>query len=118
MAVPNFPTFGCTDETYGYFENFRVRKTAQKRLGFDGAGVIKYRNSYGIMTVVEGDYVYRADDSTIHTNVGSDTAITFTDADSPGNVYLDEAEIIKTGGESPDGKKVHFIGEYYPSLAS
>ena len=118
MAVPNFPTFGCTDETFGYFQNLRVRATSEKRLGFAGDGTIKYRNSFGKRSIVEGEYVYVADDSTVSGKVGTDTALTITDGDSPGNIYVDEYEITKTGGENPDGKVCRFVGEYYPDLAS
>ena len=26
MAVPNFPIFGCTDESYGYIQNYRINR--------------------------------------------------------------------------------------------
>jgi len=118
MAVPNHPVFGCTDETYGYFRKLVFRAVNQVKESADGAGVIKFRDSYGLKTICEGEYVYRADDSAVSGKVGTDTALTISDADSPGNIYIDEYTIDKTGGESPDSKVCRFVGVYYANLSA
>ena len=118
MAVPNIDTFGCTDETYGYFRNLQISNVCQRRLVHSGAGVVKYRNSYSTVNTVTGEYVYIATDTAVSGKLGTDVALTISDGDSPGNIYLNEYTITKTGGENPQEKVCRFVGEYYPSLAS
>jgi hypothetical protein len=91
---------------------------AQRRLVHDGAGVVKYRNSYGTFKTVTGEYVYIAADTAVSGKLGTDVALTITDSDATGNIYLNEYTITKSGGENPQEKVCRFVGEIYPSLAS
>jgi hypothetical protein len=112
--------FGCTDETYGYVMNLQFQPTCRKRESGNGAGVIKNVDYTAHKTLCTGEYVYVGDDANDPlSQVGSGTAITLSDAESPGNIYIDSAAKILNGGpETATEMRVRFTGTYYPDLAA
>lgn len=111
--------FGCTDETYGYFESLTETDTSKKREVSDSDGDIKGAAWYGHHTLVDGEYVYLSDTSSPYSQVGTGTTVTVQTVEkNSGVIYIDECSNVFKGGNDPDYKRIRFRGVYYPSLGA
>lgn len=121
MAVPNAPEFGCTDETYGYVQRYRKSQVPRKVETKAGNGDTKYLDWVDNKIRVEGTYMFIQDSGTDAdpiSQVGSGTTITLSESRISGDIYIDEAHEIFTGGDNPQALAVEFVGFIYPNLAS
>ena len=107
--------WGCTDESYGYFEGLEVDEAVESTEARNGAGEITNIEYYGKVHTMSGTYIYRTTGGPL-SQVGSGTGITVTDTElNVGTVYVDRVKKTKAQGEF---YKIEFEGRYFPSLAS
>ncbi len=107
--------FGTTDDTWGLIQNLSFSEASQVVEAMDADGDILGVAFHGNKTDVTGTYLFKATLNAPETHVGDGTAITLSDSDSPGNIYISEATTNKTNSEF---KSIDFTGSYYPTLGS
>ncbi len=107
--------FATTDDTYGLIQNLSFNETTQETRASDGVGDVVGAGFYGNLTECSGTYLFEADLNSPSAHVGDGTAVTLSDADSPGNIFITSATTNKSNTEF---KSVDFDGIYYPDLGS
>lgn len=110
---------GTTNETYGYFEDLKVKKApTTKSEQKDGVGNVVRIDYSEVPWIVSGTYVFRVKTGTQPWGaVGTGTAITFSATDLAGkNFYVDEAEMEQSMGVE-GYHKCTFTATYHPNLA-
>lgn len=109
--------YGITDEVFGYFEALNIeQQTSGLVESMSGEGKIKSIKQFGPKSRVTGTYIYLDNDASIADHVGDGTAITLSDADSPGDIYIERHSYVKGAGSGTNHKIVNFEGMYYPDL--
>lgn len=107
--------FGIVDDTWGLIQNLTYNENVQETRAIDGDGDVVGAAFHGGLTEVSGTYVWLADLNSPGAHVGDGTAITLTDGDSPGSIYVTSATNSKSNAEF---KSIDFEGVYYPNLGS
>ncbi len=107
--------FGSTDDTYGLIQNLSFNETTQETQASDADGDVVGAAFYGNLTEVSGTYLFKAALNSPAAHVGDGTAVTLSDADSPGNIYVTSATTNKSNTEF---KSIDFDGVFYPDLGS
>jgi hypothetical protein len=108
--------FGCTDETYGYIQSFEVAENTDEQTIKNGAGDVVGAGFSGNTFTCSGEYIMiaAAGFGDPVAQVGTGTAITITDARSPGDLYVTSATKSLT---VDDFMKVSFTAKNFPNLA-
>jgi|TARA_Y100000310_G_scaffold334801_2_gene415373 hypothetical protein len=107
--------FGITDDTWGLIQNLSYNEAVQETRAIDGDGdVVGAAFSQKLITV-SGTYLFVADLNSPDSQVGTGTAITLSDGDTPGSIYITSSTINKSNSEF---KSIDFEGIYYPNLGS
>ncbi len=107
--------FGVTDETFGYIQNLEFKQTVDSQQITNGAGNVVGAAFSQKVTEVSGEYIVTAaaDNGTIDEQVGTGTAITLTDSENPGDIYITESTVRLT---NDNFKVVSFTGTHFPNL--
>lgn len=105
---------GCTDTGYGYVTEISITKPSSKVVAKNGAGQVKGAAMTPEPWEASITYTHLSDSGAAHQQVGTGTAMTFSDSDLSGkNWYVDTAEMTK----SNEGYKTWQITmTYYPNL--
>jgi|TARA_Y100000034_G_C6513717_1_gene220824 hypothetical protein len=106
--------FGSTDDTWGLIQNLSFTKSVQETRASDADGDVVGAALYGELVECTGTYLFKLDASSPE-NTAFGTAITLSDADSPGNIYINSTTVNKSNTEF---KSIDFQGTYYPELGS
>ena len=109
--------FGITNDAFGYMESLNVNLDAKSVIAADGGGISKRVEWFDPITNVDGTMVWRSDTGNPNTHVGDGTLVSIADADAPA-IHVDNATIQKSGGLSPDYKRVAFAGRNFPNLGT
>ena len=108
--------FGCTDEGWGFVQNMTVDDSVDMAEGQNGQGNVVVAELYNQKKRCSGEYIYRNGSGDPVSLIGTNTAITFTDAlFGTVSFYITSASQAKRLG---DWLKVSFEGMYWPNLGS
>lgn len=107
--------FGSTDETWGLIQNLSFAEAVQVTEAEDADGDVVGAAMWGNKTTVTGTYLFKSDTNAPTSLVGSATAVTLSDGDSPGDIHITSAT---TNKDKNSFKSIDFEGTYYPNLGS
>ncbi len=107
--------FGTTDDTWGLIQNLTYSDTSQVTEAMDADGDILGAAFHGNRIDVSGTYLFKADLNSPLAHVGDGVAITLSDADTPGSIFINSATNSVTNTEF---KSIDFDGTFYPNLGS
>ena len=107
--------FGVTDEAFGYVQNLEFKQQVDSQQISNGAGNVVGAAFSQKVTEVSGEYIViaAADNGNVDNHVGTGTAITLSDTESPGDIYITESTVKTT---NDNFKSVSFSGTYFPDL--
>ena len=107
--------FGVTDEAFGYIQNLEFKQTVDSQQITNGAGNVVGAAFSQKVTEVSGEYIViaAANNGAADEQVGTGTAITFTDSENPGDIYITESTVRLT---NDNFKVVSFTGTHFPNL--
>lgn len=105
--------FGVTDMPWGYFANVKKAHAPKLLELLNGQSVFKAAEFHSDMQKVTGEYTFRNVTGDPDDVVGTNTAISITDAGL--SIYITSANVTWAQGQ---WCKVSFEGNYYPNLGS
>jgi len=107
--------YGTADETWGYIQNLKIEKSAEKSEARNGAGekVAVEMYNVGEEKVSGSFYFLTGMTGGPDTEVGSITGCSITGA--TGTVYVEKSSATRSVG---NWKVIDFEGTYYPSLVN